>query len=392
MANDRQHKITIDNTKVPSDQTGMPFLVGRDNYDDEVVDPSGSNAAKTDGTDQRFYTNDDQTGEMAREVVSFEHDSVTGAGDAICATWAQLDSFVISSTADTDYYVTYGDGSQADYGVTDTFGRNNVWGDLLSVLHLIEAGDGTAGEYVDSTGGSLTGRGGGGTAGRIPGQSTTNHPWGDNWQDFDGSNDYVQIENSGSALDSSDGFVSVWAIPDSNTGADEGVISNRDSSQGNNFFQVTAHSSGFQGFIHDGTANENASRGGVLSTTVASHIALSWSGSRVTSYLNGVQDQEDTSISGDGHFVTAKEVRIATYFDFSSTRSVNGRIGEAWMELSQPSDDRITTLYNNQSAHGTFATPGTPTAIGAGGANPKNPLGHPLVGPFGGPVGIGIAA
>lgn len=365
MANDRQQPIVFDYTKIPSDQTGMPILITRANYDDEVVDPSGSNAARTDGGDRRLYKNDDQTGRFALEVVSFEHDSSTGAGDAVCVEWIQDGSFVLSSTADTTIYSEYGDGALSQPAVTDTYGRNPVWSDLKSILHLVESGDGTSGEYIDSTGNGLTGQGGGGTAGQIPSQVSTNHPWGDNWQEFDGSNDWINVENSGSALDSSDGYVSAWIrVVSESSSADEGIVSNRWSAQGNNYFQYSDRTSGMKSLLHDGSGENNASDGTSLGTTTTQMIAMSWSGSSIRAYYDGALGPTDTTIAGDGQFNTTLDVRIGTYFDGSSTRSINARIGEVWIQLAQPTDDRVTTLFNNQSAPGTFASAGTPVSIG----------------------------
>ena len=365
MANGSQHEIIVDHLLVPSSQTGLPMLGQRSQYDDEMFDPIGSFRAKSDGTDKRYYTNNDQTGELSREIVDFAYDSVLAAGDGLCVDWIQGDSFVLSPTVDTSYYVTYDDLTQADYGFTDTFGRDSVWAyspdAFLTVLHLVESGsDGTSGEFTDSTGSGITGKGGGG----FPSAVSTNHPWGGTWQDFDGSTDKVDIENSASTMDSSDGTVLDWAFVDANSGADEGIVSNRDSSDGTNFFQLTDDSSGTLAFIHDGTENVNATRGTAIGTTTTTHSGLTWSASRVTSYHQGAQDQEDTSLAGDGHFSNSFGIRIATYFDGSASRTVNGRIGEVWLLLSQITDNRVTTLYNNQS-NSAWASSGTPTRIGS---------------------------
>ena len=90
-----------------------------------------------------------------------------------------------SHTEDTKIYVYYGNSNVT----SSTENVDGVWDvNYVGVWHLKESGDGTAAEFVDSSGTTNHGQGGGG----IPTQDTLNGQIG-NAQDFDGSSDYVTM-------------------------------------------------------------------------------------------------------------------------------------------------------------------------------------------------------
>jgi len=128
--------ITIDHTKVPGDLTDYVGLI--------VPDGSAGYSALyalclEGGGDIRLFKSDDTT-ELAREIVTFSVSAETGE---IHYKY----SGTLSSSVDTPIHV-YADGSSADYAVTATYGRNNVWTDYVSVWHMSESNA----TRVDSTG------------------------------------------------------------------------------------------------------------------------------------------------------------------------------------------------------------------------------------------------
>jgi len=102
----RKQAITIDPTKVGSGGvSNFTVLLTRDHFANEVVDPSGLNAAQADGGDLRFFTDDALTVPLACSIVSFGHDSATGVGDANIEIYAG--PLTLSGTLDTVIYVSY---------------------------------------------------------------------------------------------------------------------------------------------------------------------------------------------------------------------------------------------------------------------------------------------
>jgi hypothetical protein len=105
-------KLTIDSTKVSGTQTSFPVFVSLADL------PSDFHTnVKAAGADIRITTADGTT-EVPREIVSYVASASTGE------MHFKAD---ISSSADTSFYIYYGNSGATDYAVTATFGRNNVW-------------------------------------------------------------------------------------------------------------------------------------------------------------------------------------------------------------------------------------------------------------------------
>lgn len=125
-----------------------------------VLDSSKFNFsdAKADGADVRFTADDGET------FLDFErvfHGDDGGTDKAIY----YIKIPVISDSVDTDFYMYYGN---AD--ASDSANSGDVWDDNFykMVLHLSETGNGTLGEYLDSTTYNNAGQGGGGVGAAVP--------------------------------------------------------------------------------------------------------------------------------------------------------------------------------------------------------------------------------
>ena len=100
--------------------------------------------------------------------------------------WVKVPS--VSSSADTYFYIYY-DNPLA----LDAEDPNNVWdSNFKSVMHLKESGNGTVGEYIDSTSNANDGQGGAGVSSKVPTQINGKIYKG---QDFDGG-DLISIPDS----------------------------------------------------------------------------------------------------------------------------------------------------------------------------------------------------
>jgi hypothetical protein len=104
-------KITVDKTKVPSNQTGFPVYVDLSHLPLHFFAFVAS-----DGRDIRVYNS--AIAELPYELVSIDVAAKTGElffkGD-------------LSSSVDTVFYIYYGNPSLSAYARTDTYGSNNVW-------------------------------------------------------------------------------------------------------------------------------------------------------------------------------------------------------------------------------------------------------------------------
>ena len=96
--------------------------------------------AKSDCSDIRM-TSSDGTTEIARELVTCNSGAKTGE--------IHFKAPSLSSSANTDFYVYFGNGGASDYASSSTYGANNVWdSNYKGVWHLK---DGTTLGALDST-------------------------------------------------------------------------------------------------------------------------------------------------------------------------------------------------------------------------------------------------
>ena len=182
--------ITIDRTKVDSDLYNFPVLV--------ALTSSNFNfsKARTDGYDIRFTSSDGTT------LLDYERER-HNASSQVAEYWVRVP--LVSSTSDTVIYMYYGKSDASD-------GQNKtgVWdSNFKAVWHLHE----TAGTHYDSTSNNNHGTPYGGVI-----QGTTAKI--DGGDQFDGSNDYVEIPhassllpNDGSGPGNGSWTISVWMKP-----------------------------------------------------------------------------------------------------------------------------------------------------------------------------------
>jgi hypothetical protein len=185
-------KISIQNTNVDSNLTDFPLYV-------PINADADFHEARGDGFDIRFTSSNGVT------LLKYERESWSGGGGAAATAniWTKCNPLAGSQQEIYCYYgyAAAGDGQDA----------NNVWdGNFHSVFHLIEAGDGTAGEYIDSTGNGHDGQGGAGVGANVPDQVAAKIY---NGQDFVAANpDFIDI---GDTLDSQVTFtIGFWYKPD----------------------------------------------------------------------------------------------------------------------------------------------------------------------------------
>jgi len=319
--------ITIDYTKVPGDLTDYVGLI--------VPDGSAGYAelyalCLEGGGDIRLFKSDDTT-ELAREVVTFSASAETGE---IHYRYAGT----LSSSVDTDIHV-YADGSSADYAVTATYGRNNVWTDYRGVWHMQADGTDSTGN-LNNTDNSLSF-----AAAKIGSGAT-----------YNANGDRVTTTTStGSANVYS---IDTWAKWTASTAFP--IFTWTDTGGDTN--------SGYQILLQSTTAGKVGVLAGPTSATTVNNGA--WH--KITVTGNGPTNAGEIFIDG------ASDV-TGTAFNFGATNlfpmlgrnagavklSWNGELDEMRWRLSILSANWITTEYNNQNSPTTFYSV---AAVGGGSA------------------------
>jgi hypothetical protein len=308
-----RRKITIDHTKVPSDQTDFPVLISKQ---DAVF-----TKARIDGNDFLFT---DSTG-MA--ILPYEIENFTQNGPTVFA-WVKIPA--LSSTTDTVIYMYYGNpGSstsrQSPAGVW-TNGYRGVW-------HLSENPAGTAPQMKDSTTPSENGTSSGSmTSGdQVPGFISGS-------LDFDGSNDVI---TTGDAAGSPSAItVSAWIKHDTLPSARQRYVT-----VDNEIAAIRHDGVSSVGQLHFYIKTSGTTRSlrvnGALATGAWYYVVGTWDGTTQNLYKNG------GLVAGPQ--VPGGTLDATTGVDISSpTEPMDGLLDEVRVSNIARSQDWITTEYNNQ--------------------------------------------
>lgn len=219
--------ITIDQTKIDADLThfAVPIFLGTavgisDADMSAIFDEVGSSSKKI------AVTKSDGTTEIYVEIEQWD------SGNEKALLWVSKSDLVIDDAVDTVLYL-YFDSAHADNTtyVGDIGARTEVWDSYSkAVWHLSENGNGSAGEFIDSTSNNHDGQGGGGTGSQVPVQDT-NTVLGAG-QTFDGlvasgGGDYIAVADSADWNIGTADFTVMFMAYVVNTTANQGFISTR---------------------------------------------------------------------------------------------------------------------------------------------------------------------
>jgi len=308
---------TVRAADVPATQTNFPFYV-------DLGRVGATALTLADANSSRWYTDTDLVTQMAREIVSLTE----GHGK-----YASLTS---TSKIAIDY-----DGIRADYAVTATYGRNNVWGDFESVQHFqSNSNDSTANGRNGSDSGITY------TTGKF-GQSASN---------LSGSGKITLPSFSLSAAFSSSFWVKYNALQAT------AIFSTYGGANGSSTGANIANSFPYiNGSLQSGYTNFLVDAGWVASgqtTGVWYKFNYVHDGTTIRIYLNGVQ----VNSGNVPHSTVDRVMYLMSRGD--NAQALNGYLDEFYIKNSQDSANWITTEYNNQNDEATFW--GTWTTFGGG--------------------------
>lgn len=178
---DYRKKITIQDAYVDSNLSNFPVYIY---LDPAVGGASLGSKIKDDGFDVRFTDSDEET------LLKYDRLYYNEAGgNSQAYFFVKVPTVYASPTGvQNEIYMYYGKSDAPDG--KDTY---NTWDDNFeAVWHLIEIGDGSIGEFINSAKNLHHGRGGGGTAGKVPAQIDGKIYKG---QDFEltGGPDYIDV-------------------------------------------------------------------------------------------------------------------------------------------------------------------------------------------------------
>jgi len=341
--------ITIDHTKVPGNLTDHPFLFNSIHLDLRTVG-NGGHVTSALGYDIVFSPNPDGSSRYDHEIEKY--DAATGEFIA----HAKIPS--ISSSADTVFYIVYGDS-----GVTTS--QENITGvwdsDFRMVQHMV---DETTSTILDSTSNNNDGTK---KAANAPVEAAAKIGQG---QDFDGIGDYVAIADADNLSfgdgTSDDPFTfSAWVYMRDATKfriLEKGADTDTSPAE----YQLTFDSSDKLRIALFDDSITGPTRIDLISDTAYTALQNNWhligatyDGSSVGAGLSLFIDAVKIDATAvDGGSYTAMHDTVASVFlgaSFLGPDSFSdGLIDEVRISSSVRSTDYITATYNNQSSPGTF--------------------------------------
>ena len=184
-------KVTIGSEKVGSTLFDFPCFL-----DLSIVGSGLFGSTFNSGSDIRMTTSDGSS-EIPREVV---HVNTVGSLGEV--------HFLadLGSTDDNIFYIYYSNENGSDYAGSEVFGRDAVWTNYTTVLHLNQNPGGTEPQFIDSTGGGHDGS----ALGTMTSADLVDAQVGSG-TDFDGTDDSIEIAPSdGLNIGSSDFYISTW--------------------------------------------------------------------------------------------------------------------------------------------------------------------------------------
>jgi hypothetical protein len=344
-----RQKITVESSEVAGSGSHSNFPVYVDLSD---MSSGFFTNVKSDGCDIRVVESDEET-ETPFELVDIDTSGGTGELHFLADS--------LSTSADTEFYIYYGNSGASCYAEDATYGAENVWSDYDIVYHFTESA-GSSEDAVDRTGN-------GWDASPTNVSDTTGTYMGDAWS-FNGSNAIASISSSYrfGATHTISLYGKAGASNSSFFTYGYGNI------QGNKFFVLANAVSGTAGYFRHTINGYSASYqdhiyyGGTYGfPTDDSYAKLSIivaeNDQRV--YVDGNESSSATDANTLDDITTINFVVLGA-------RSYNSTITYGDVDISEfrianvaRSADWEVAEYNNQSDVGTFLTIGTEESNGA---------------------------
>jgi hypothetical protein len=341
-------KITIDHTKVSSTLAYFPVLVSVTTSTTFKTTGNGGHVEQADGGDFVF-TSSDGTTKLDHEID--EYSSSTGRFIA----WVKTPS--LSSAADTDLYVYYGNASAANqWNATSTWNENGTQ-TFRGVWHLNEASGKVLDSTIYNTSGTLTGT-------PTPRSSGTvgygyNFNSASEWVDFgDPSDGHLDFGSTSSVS------VSIWAKIQTDNGDWQMPVTKGgfdDSPYHRNGYDIefdtNASPSQVYGDSFDGsTMIPSSIYNPSINTWYYVVAVIDRASSKYRLYVNGVQIGSGSNISTLGNINSTETLTFSDMTTDGGNDQFFGWLDEVRIASTNRSGGWIATEYANQSSPSTFET------------------------------------
>jgi len=270
--------------------------------------------------------------------VPWEQEACTPSTGAIM-DWVGLSS--ISASANTLFYVSYGNPAISTAQNTGSYAPSNVWDSNYTLIQHL--GNGTTLSVADSTGNvSAVNDGATAATGQIDGGASLN-----------GSSQYIDdpMIIGYSAL-----TVEAWVYITGSTGSNGRFVANSHTDSDNNGFQFANYYGDLLWFdVGNGTANSGQVFSPGIATNTWTHGVATYNGSTVNVYANGVSGTA-ASFTGPIH-VSGYDVNVGRNSAYGGDY-FGPYVDEVRISNISRASNWIIAEYNNQKPSSTFLTVG----------------------------------
>lgn len=304
--------IAVQDQQVDADLTDVPLLV-------KIAGDADLSRALATGHDIRFTLDDGET-ELPYDRVYW-----SGGGGAPATAVFHVATPSIAASGGASIRMYYGHPAAGD-------GNNPaaVWADYLAVLHLVEAGSGSPGEFLDSTGNGHDGQGVGGIPAQVGGK-------------IDRGQDFTRADQDGISLGNWLGgqtamSFSCWLRPKSSSADHDLVVKGTHATWEPLVLWRDEWPSGDRyGIIITDTANHTTGavytvNGSAAAAGVWQHLALTFTPNSATGlrvYLDGVEDANSPVSTINVDQIKANSALVRLGVDGANLAPMDGVIEEA---------------------------------------------------------------
>lgn len=332
-------KITFNNGSQAENLTNFPVLIKLTSSNFTF------SRAKSAGEDIRF-TDSDGTTSLSYQIEKWD------LANSQAWIWVEVPQIDASSTTD-NIYIYYGNSA-----ATDAQDATGLWSNsYTSVWHLSQTGNGTLGEFVDSTANAISAQGGGGTASQVPTATASGYIGTGQYFTTD---DYINIPAaSESSFDFTDSSftVSGWI---NSTGNTQHIISkNTNASSGGWIVDISSNklrgtikgTGGASTAVRSSTSNINDGAWHHFAITFTTSTSVGASNT-ISVYIDGALNQGSLTNDGSVYLPVSQTVEIGRRG--GATAYLTGTLDEITVASTSRSQQWIASSYLSES--NTFAT------------------------------------
>ncbi len=344
----RKCELLIQAAQVPGDLTYFPVLLTEVNLPSEMVDAGGSYHAEAGGGDIMFTSDDAGANHLACQIVTFTINSNPSL--ARVQIWVNVP--YVSSSSNTPIWVWYNSPGKTQPAPSDMYGSEAVWDtNYVVIQHMDEDPSGSAPQMIDATSNNNDGSSYGNMT---PGDLVTGQIG--NCLDFDGNNDYVNINHTGVTVTGKQITMESWMNLGSSNG-NQNLLE-----RGTNYALWEIRGGGTPYCVFYNGSWQTGFRFGHPAGWFMSnwhHVACVYNGTQVITYIDGAQDRSYSYSSNLDPYSSNYDLGLGLNAGWNDAY-YRGKIDEMRISKSARSATWIATQYNNQSSPSTFVIEGTP--------------------------------